>query len=302
MSQSKTIVLTGASGGMGMRIAQTLAREGHRVFAGMRDIKGRNAQKAAELSALPNAHPIVPVDLDVTSDESVARCASEILAQAPRIDVLINCAGVMPLGTSEAFSTDQFRSLLETNLLGPFRMFKAFLPTMRAVGAGLVITITSTCGRLVVPGAGIYTASKFGLEGLAEAIGYEVSGLGIDTVILQPGPFETNLMVGQQQAEREDIVKEYGEFGRLKDTLAERLWPMLQEANISLDPQQVADAVLSLIDMEPGERPIRTTVGMDSGVSDMNRQIEDGQRAYMRTVGFEGLARMQRRSEDAPAA
>ncbi|WP_340316949.1 SDR family oxidoreductase [Rhizorhabdus argentea] len=293
MTACKTVVLTGASGGMGMAIAETLARKGHRVFAGMRSPDGRNKEKAAYLRSVDGEYAITPIELDVADDDSVARSVSGILKETAEVDVLINCAGIMATGTTEAFSTDQFRAILETNLLGPFRMYKALLPTMRAKGSGLIITITSTSGRIVGPGLGIYTASKFAIDGLAESLGYEVSGLGIDTVIVQPGPFATNLMDNQLVPEARDIVEEYGEFGRLETTLGERLWPMLERDKVSLDPQDVASLVARLIATDPGQRPIRTTVGMDSGVGEMNPVIERIQRDYLRTVGFEGLARMK---------
>src|SRR5690606_1614227 len=105
---------------------------------------------------------------------------------AGKIDVLINCAGAMPTGITEAFGVDQLERVLQTNIVGPFRMMKAVLPHMRRAGSGLLINVTSIGGRLTLPGFGLYAASKWGLEGLAESIGYEVSKLGIDSVILEP--------------------------------------------------------------------------------------------------------------------
>lgn len=294
MSGAQSVLLTGASSGMGKIIAEVLALQGFRVFAGMRDVHGRNAGNAAHLHAISAPHPIVPFEIDVTDDYSVIRGVHEVLDQISDIDILINCAGLMSAGPVEAFSADQFRLILETNLLGPFRLYKAVLPNMRARKSGLIITIGSVSGRVIAPGLGIYTASKFALEGLAESLGYEVSGLGIDTVIVQPGPFATNLATNQIGPADQTVVSEYGDNGRLDTILGERLWPLLEASKISLDPRDVADLVLDLIRMEPGHRPIRTTVGMDAGASRMNAFTEEVQRDYLRTVGLEGLARMQR--------
>ncbi|MEJ7926296.1 SDR family oxidoreductase [Sphingobium sp. AN641] len=292
MSHAQTVILTGASSGMGRILAEVLALQGFRVFAAMRDVDGRNAANAAHLRAIDARHPIVPVDIDVTDDQSVIEGVQGIVAQADDVDILINCAGLMSAGPIEAFSTDQFRLILETNLLGPFRMYKAVLPNMRARNAGLIITISSVSGRVVAPGLGIYTASKFAVEGLAESLGYEVSGLGIDTVIVQPGPFATNLGANQIGPANPALAGEYGENGRLDKMLGERLFPLLEQCNISLDPRDVADLVLDLIGMKPGQRPMRTTVGMDAGASRMNEFTEQVQREYLRVMDFEGLARM----------
>ncbi|MEJ7935754.1 SDR family NAD(P)-dependent oxidoreductase [Sphingobium sp. AN558] len=293
MSHARSVILTGASSGMGKIIAEVLALQGFRVFAGMRDVHGRNADNAAQLLSIDVPHQIVPVEIDVTDDYSVMRGVGSILGQTSDIDILINCAGLMSAGPVEAFSTDQFRLILETNVLGPFRLYKAVLPNMRARNSGLIITISSVSGRVIAPGLGIYNASKFAVEGLAESLGYEVSGLGIDTVIVQPGPFATNLGANQIGPADSLIVEEYGENGRLDKILGERLWPLLEASKISLDPRDVADLVLELIQMEPGRRPIRTTVGMDAGASRMNAFTEEVQMDYLRTIGFEGLARTQ---------
>lgn len=294
MNDAQTVILTGASSGMGKILAEVLALQGFRVFAAMRDIDGRNADNAAQLRAIDGPHRIAPVEIDVTDDDSVIRGVREVLEQIQDVDILINCAGLMSAGPIEAFSTEQFRLILETNLLGPFRMYKAVLPNMRARKSGLIITISSVSGRVIAPGLGIYTASKFAVEGVAESLGYEVSGLGIDTVIVQPGPFATNLGANQIGPANPELAEEYGENGRLDKMLGERLWPLLEEWKVSLDPRDVADLVLALIRMEPGKRPIRTTVGMDAGASEMNDAIEKSQMDYLRTVGFEGLARMNR--------
>mgnify|MGYP001547687092 CR=1 FL=1 len=293
MNGSQSVLLTGASSGMGKIIAEVLAQEGFLVFAAMRDVAGRNAENAAHLRSIEAPHPIVPIEIDVTDDDSVVGGVDDVLGRIYDIDILIHCAGLMSTGPIEAFSADQFRLILETNLLGPFRLYKAVLPNMRARKSGLIITIGSVSGRVIAPGLGIYTASKFAVEGLAESLGYEVSGLGIDTVIVQPGPFATNLGANQIGPADRAIVDEYGENGRLDEILGERLWPLLQEWKISLDPRDVADLVLDLIRMKPGQRPIRTTVGMDAGASEMNECIEAVQRKYLRSVDFEGLARIK---------
>ncbi len=139
---SKTVLITGASSGFGRDAAETLAHAGHRVFASMRDIADRNGPHAKAL----RAKGIHVVELDVTDDASVARGVAEVFAQAERLDVLVNNAGIGSAGVSEAFATDQVRALFDVNVFGVQRMLRAVLPAFRRQGEGLVVNIGSILG------------------------------------------------------------------------------------------------------------------------------------------------------------
>jgi NADP-dependent 3-hydroxy acid dehydrogenase YdfG len=172
---SKTILITGASSGFGRITAEALARAGHTVFASMRDPTAKNRLHAQGL----RQQGIAVVELDISSDNSVDQAVKEVLAEAGRIDVLINNAGIASAGITEAFTADQAKVVFNTNVVGLLRTNRAVLPTMRARGDGLIINIGSILGRVTFPFFGIYGASKFAVEALTDSLRYEVSQLGV---------------------------------------------------------------------------------------------------------------------------
>jgi NAD(P)-dependent dehydrogenase (short-subunit alcohol dehydrogenase family) len=114
--------------------------------------------------------------------------------EAGRLDVLVNNAGVMSIGLAEGFTEEQARRKMDVNFLGPFRLCRAVLPHMRGRRSGLIVHVTSIVGRIVFPGAALYCASKFAHEALAEALHYELTGTGVESVIVGPGPYATHLL------------------------------------------------------------------------------------------------------------
>ncbi|WP_313802463.1 SDR family NAD(P)-dependent oxidoreductase [Sphingobium sp.] len=290
-----SVLITGASSGFGRLIATTLAEAGHRVFAGMRAIDGRNADVAREIAAFPAEHPIVPVELDVTDDASVQKAVRTVHDTAGQIDVCISNAGVMWLGNAEAYSVGQFEDILQTNLIGPFRLYKAVLPGMRARRDGLLITVTSIAGRAVAPGFGIYGAGKVALETLTETLGYEVAGLGIDAVTVEPGPFPTtNLAASQRDPEDQDIVAAYGEFGRFRERIQENSRVVGAQHMDQMDPALVANLIRDLIAMPKGARPVRQTVGIDFGLQEVNEASRRFQKGFLGALGVGDVERPRR--------
>lgn len=189
MSQTQNIVISGTSTGFGYDAARALAKAGHRVFGTMRDVAGRNAEAARILTDLG----VTVVELDVTNDASVARGAAEILAHAAHVDVMVNNAGTAHMGVAEAFTPTSLDRQFATNVTGAFRMSRAFLPGMRERRSGLVIFVSSVVGRFVMPFTGIYTASKFAIEALAESFSYELRPFAVDVAIVEPGAYATNI-------------------------------------------------------------------------------------------------------------
>jgi NAD(P)-dependent dehydrogenase (short-subunit alcohol dehydrogenase family) len=287
MSDQNVILITGAGSGLGRAIAEHLADKGDLVLGAMRGVKGKNAAIAAELAT----RGIRPIEIDVTSDASVADGVAAAMAEAGRIDVLINCAGIMPLGIAESFSVAQFEQTLQTNLIGPFRMMKAVLPHMRAVSSGLLINVTSIGGRMASPGSGIYAAGKWGLEGLAESIGYEVSKLGIDSVILEPSLYLTELKAKGTVPTDTANMAGYEALGDMANKVSSRFRPAVAASGVSTDPTTLAEYVHVLIRMPAGSRPIRTTVGFDTGTAELNAATGALQSRYM---AFMGLSDMER--------
>lgn len=279
----ETVLVTGASSGIGRSIASELPQRGHRVIAAMRDPAGKNAQAAAALKAGGCA----VIDIDVTRDDSVARGVAKALAETGGIDVLVNCAGIMWLGVGEAFGLGQFDTVMQTNLYGPFRMMKAVLPGMRARGSGLIIAVSSIAGRIVTPGSGLYSASKFALEALTEAMRYETAALGIDCVIVEPGPFRTQLKANGMPAENSAVAAAYGPLAELQKLMPARMAKHLEAPGVTTDPHAVAELICRLIDMPAGTRPLRSTVGLDMGVAELNRVVAPFQHDYLAAMGLE---------------
>jgi NAD(P)-dependent dehydrogenase (short-subunit alcohol dehydrogenase family) len=170
----KSVLITGASSGFGRLTAELFAREGWRTFATMRGISSANATPDAELRRVG----VDVVELDVTSDASVEAAAAIVASEVRALDVLVNNAGVGSFGIQEAFTPSAVERLYATNVFGPLRVNRAFLPAMRERGSGLVVYVSSVVGRIVNPFGGVYASSKWALEALAEASSYESSSRG----------------------------------------------------------------------------------------------------------------------------
>ena len=289
---SKTIIITGSSSGFGLLTAKELATRGHNVVATMRDTTGRNRATAAELAAFtaPNARPISVVDLDVTSDASVAAATASIEAKHGRIDVLLNNAGVMNVGVTEAYSMEELKAQFEINTFGPARMIRAVLPAMRRQRSGLLVNVSSLAGRLVFPFFGLYCASKFALEALAEAYRYELSGFGIDSIIVEPGPFDSGLLPRSPAPRDQAIVGEYGDVGKVPEGMKAG-FKQMYESPTPPRPADVSEAIVNLIE-QTGKRPLRTVVmpkGIDFGVERLNTAVSAVQNEVMSTMQFTSM-------------
>jgi NAD(P)-dependent dehydrogenase (short-subunit alcohol dehydrogenase family) len=280
MSQH-TAVVTGAGSGFGRLTAQTLARAGWRVYATLRDPAGRNAPAAGELRAAG----IAVVELDVTSDASVDAAAGVILGEAGAVDLLVNNAGAAYFGITEAYTPAAVERQFATNVIGPLRVNRAFLPSMRARRSGLIVYVSSVVGRLVIPFEAIYSASKFALETLAEASSYELAPFGVDVAIVEPGAYPTDIVTGLVEADDKERVAAYGAVAKY----AEQVAGSLQHLAKGRDPQEIADAILRLAGMPAGERPLRTLVGGNPGVEAINAALAPIQRETLKRMGLETL-------------
>jgi NAD(P)-dependent dehydrogenase (short-subunit alcohol dehydrogenase family) len=269
-----TVLVTGSSSGFGELTVKTLASHGHRVYATMRGVDGRNTEAAQRLTtwATSNALPLEVVELDVTSDTSVDMAIGAILAADGGLDVVVNNAGASAAGPLEAFSVGQMASLLDVNVLGPMRVNQAILPSMRARGSGQIIWITSTLGRVLPGRGGLYPATKWAAEGFAESLRYQVAPFGIDLTILEPGSFPTPATFKSMRAERASVVAAYAALGGPGGPR-----PQPDSSYRPPDPQEVADAVLRLMQLPAGQRPLRSVVGpvFTEGVAEYNQAYEE---------------------------
>ena len=183
------VLVTGASSGIGRACAIHLARQGNLIYGTTR----RNPdQVAADLrQSLETSHQLEVVVMDVDDDESVARTVDAVAKRAGRLDAVVNCAGFGIAGAVEETSDGEARAIFETNLLGILRVCRAVIPSMRAHGSGMIINISSIGGVIGLPFQGFYSATKFALEGLTEALRMEIRGFGIRAVLIEPGDFCT---------------------------------------------------------------------------------------------------------------
>ena len=185
------ILVTGASGSIGRATATRLARGGHQVYAA--------ARRQEPLDALASQNPgIHALPLDVTDVASIAAAADRIAAETDGRgpDVIINAAGIAVLGPAEGIPAEQVRHQFEVNLVGPLAVAAAFLPTMRRRGSGRIVNISSILGRFALPGTGVYSASKFALEALSDAMRAELVPFGVSVVLVEPGVTDTPLYSG----------------------------------------------------------------------------------------------------------
>ena len=282
------ILITGSSSGFGALATEVLLQRGHAVFATMREPEGRNKEHADALRRMAaesdgTAHVL---ELDVCSDESVDRAVQSALEHGP-IDVLINNAGIGAGGYAEAFSTEQTRQMFDVNVIGVQRVSRAVLPGMRERGQGLLLFVSSIMGRIVLPYAGIYTASKFAVEGLAESYAYELKGTGVDVSIVQPGGFSTGFGDRMLNASDTQRTKSYGEAASAPDDFWQGVIASLDNPD-SPDPRLVADAIADLIAQPQGARPMRTVVapGMEEMVDPLNDLSSRTQQALLSAMGL----------------
>ncbi|PBQ30931.1 short-chain dehydrogenase/reductase [Sphingobacteriaceae bacterium] len=180
----KTVLVTGASAGIGKATAILLAQNGYNVYGA-----ARRTEKMKELKNFG----IKPISLDVTKEESLVACVEQILKEAGSIDILINNAGSSNFGALEDVPISDARYLLDLNLFGVARLIQLVLPNMRKNNYGKIVNISSVNGKFSFPMAGWYVASKFAIEGLSDALRYEVKQFGIDVIVVEPGGTKTDI-------------------------------------------------------------------------------------------------------------
>lgn len=283
------IIITGTSSGFGRAMVETLAADGHTVFACMRETTGRNAKASGELSKLgAKGGRVHVVDLDVTSDTSVQQAIEKIARDTGGvIDVLVNNAGRLSAGVQEAYSLEQVKGLFESNVFGLLRVNRAVLPHMRKRGSGLVINTSSIMGRYSLPCLGVYCATKFAVEALVEAQRDELKAMGIDVVAVEPGAFPTSVADNALWVFDPEISGAYGSVPQLPQKLGEVLGQLYGSPS-SPKPQEVADAVQKLVNTPAGKRPHRVVVDTYTGapVDDLNAKHASHRPAVVKAYGM----------------
>lgn len=257
--KGRTVLITGASSGFGRIGALYYARLGARVIATMRNLPRPEAETLAAEAAKEKLDVQI-VGIDVTDDASVAAGTAKALDLAGgRIDTLVNNAGIGITGPVEVQDMEATRLIFETNVLGIQRMLRALLPQMRAAKSGQVFNISSQLGRVIVPGGGHYSATKFAVEALSEQLAYELVPHGIEVTIIQPGGYPTrvwqnrNVYTGAlKQRSDAALLAAYEPFTK----------GMGEEdgSGRSADPADVPRAIAGIMAMPAGTRPLRRAV------------------------------------------
>jgi NAD(P)-dependent dehydrogenase (short-subunit alcohol dehydrogenase family) len=249
MSKALRVLVTGAAGAVGMATEQALAKRGHSVVA-------------TDISAFRGTQGIQAHTLDVTSDVSVARCLSE----AGPLDAIVNSAGITGGGPVESYPLDRLRQMFEINTLGALRLIQAVLPAWRRRGSGVIVNVSSINGRAASPLSGAYSASKFALEALTEALHLEVRHFGIRSVLIEPGL----IAPGMKTTELHKGPADYA-----------GLWEQWTGANTKMTgfagatgPERVAQAIAGAI--EDPATPLRVPVGPDAEmILALRRTLDD---------------------------
>ena len=263
----KTIFITGASSGIGAATARFFQQKGWNVVATM-----RNPDSAGELAEAENVHVVA---LDVTDSASITAAVDSAIARFGQIDVLLNNAGYGAYGALEAFSMERIRRQFDTNVLGLLDVTKAVLPHMRARRTGTVINISSIGGQITFPLGTLYHGTKFAVEGLSEALHYELEPLGIRVRIVEPGMIKTNFGGSSFDFAMDEALTDYGPtagaMGRVFGKLA---------ANPSA-PEAVAKVIWQAANDTSGQ--LRFRAGTDAEAL-LDKRAEVGDAAFIAEI------------------
>jgi NAD(P)-dependent dehydrogenase (short-subunit alcohol dehydrogenase family) len=245
----------------------------------MRSVDGKNRDNAGALLATAAAEGIDlrVLEMDVTSDASVNAAAATVLAESGAPDVVVNNAGQMYVGLAEAYTTDEVGRQMDVNVLGIHRVTRAFLPAMREAGKGLFINVSSVAGRFGAPFFAVYNASKWAVEGYSAGIRTELASSGVDVVVVEPGPFTTELFPqAPAPADADGRAAAYpAALHEAFEGMGAAFEEMFASPEVNTDPELVVDTFIELADMAPGTRPFRSVVGFDFGVvGPMNAAVE----------------------------
>ncbi len=198
-------IITGCSSGIGRATAILLAEHGWRAFATARRLESVS-DLAGEL--------ITPLVLDVTDEASMTAAIGQVHASTGRIDALVNNAGYAEAGPLERANREEIRSQFETNTFGPLRLAQLVLPAMRTQGSGRIVNVSSINGRVAMPFTGLYSASKFALEALSDALRLETRPFGVDVIIVEPGAVRSGFTAAGHRRTERFAIEQDSPYGR----------------------------------------------------------------------------------------
>jgi len=279
---NKVWFITGASRGFGLLLARDALARGDAVVA-----TARNPQSITDVLGV---HPqLLAVQLDVTKEAAAAVAVQRAVERFGRIDVLVNNAGYGILGAVEETSADEVRRIYETNVFGLLHVSRAALPVMREQGHGHIMNISSVGGYSAYHGWGVYSSTKFAVEGLSEAMAAELAPLGINVTVVEPGFFRTDFL------DASSLVETAARIGDYQDTVgAMRNFAGGMNHQQPGDPEKLSIALLQLADA--ARPPVRLQLGSDTvaRVREKNQSVEQEMSDWMElalSTDFEQPAR-----------
>jgi NAD(P)-dependent dehydrogenase (short-subunit alcohol dehydrogenase family) len=243
-----TIVITGASSGIGKATARYFAEQGWRVAATMRKPEAEN-----ELNQLENVSLYA---LDVTDVESIEKATQQILSDFGTVDAVLNNAGYAVMGTFESATPEQIERQFDVNVFGLMSVTRAFLPHFRANGAGLFLNISSMGGQITFPLLSLYHSTKWAVEGFTESLSYELSSLGIQVKLIEPGVVMTDFYGRSMVLSAQEGLTAYDEL------LAKYQANMASVERSGSTPEQLAEAIYGAA--TDGKAQLRYLVGPDA--------------------------------------
>ena len=252
MSEKKVWFITGTSAGIGRELAETALEKGYKVVA--------TARKPEVLKDLAEKYPetVLTVKLDVTDKSDVTEAINKSIEKFGRIDVVVNNAGYGLLGAIEEPSDEQIRQQFETNLFGVINVVREVLPTLRSQKSGHIINISSGLGFFAFPSYGYYSATKFAVQGLSEALAQETAHLGIKVTIAEPGGTKTDFIKGVAQPENA-LPEAYPTTANLFEVFTNT---SNSEGLQLSDPRRVAEVLIEVAEEE--NPPLHLPLGEDS--------------------------------------
>ncbi|PHR20448.1 MAG: short-chain dehydrogenase/reductase [Sphingopyxis sp.] len=253
----KAVLITGCSSGFGYLGAILYAEQGAKVFATMRNLPRPEAAALAKTAADENLD-ITILELDVLSDETVVQAVAEAeRLNGGALDVIINNAGIGTGAPVELQDLAMMQRLFDTNVMGYQRVARAALPKMRAQKSGLIVNVSSQLGRVMVPGMGLYSSTKFAVESMSEQMAYELVPHGVDVTIVQPGGYPTKIWENGNRYTSAMLEEADEERKAAYQALVDGA---LRNSGGSTDPKDVPRAIAGVIAMAPGKRPLRLPV------------------------------------------
>ncbi|MGH7203153.1 MAG: SDR family oxidoreductase [Candidatus Levyibacteriota bacterium] len=193
----KVILITGCSSGFGYFSALRFSRSGYYTFASVRSLKNKGVKKLQRIKQAEKL-PLEIFEIDVSKDESVKHGFEFVTKKTKKIDVVINSAGFGSIGPIEEFTIEEIKKQYDTNVFGTLRIIKNVIPLMRKQKSGLIINISSIMGLMTLPLKGVYASSKFAIEAISETLRFELEPFGIKVVLVEPGPFSTNIQLNRR--------------------------------------------------------------------------------------------------------